>query len=220
MAKQGSVDALAVFDAGLRTAGLMLLAGVDEAGRGPLAGPVTAAAVILPPQWRQEGINDSKVLSKKQRERAFTQIMHNAYSVGLGLAWPERIDQINILQASLEAMRYAVCGLNRRPELILFDGPRTPALLPEKFRDVPVRAVVDGDAKSLAIAAASVIAKCVRDSIMDGYERLYPGYGFSRNKGYGTAAHLLALQTIGPCQIHRRSFRPVKSYSEKSATSN
>ncbi len=200
-------------DRRLRTGGIVRIAGVDEAGRGPLAGPVVAAAVILRPDAGLPGVADSKVLSQRRRERAFAEILHQAEAVGLGIVDRERIDRANILQAALEAMTFALCGLRSRPDLVLVDGPRPPRL-PEKFRTVPVMPVIRGDATSLCVAAASVVAKCVRDSIMRGYERTFPGYGFAVHKGYGTAVHLAALRRMGPCPIHRRSFAPVRELLE------
>ncbi|HTY08809.1 MAG TPA: ribonuclease HII [Candidatus Edwardsbacteria bacterium] len=204
------------FDHALRSAGVTLLAGVDEAGRGPLAGPVVAAAVILDPGAALHGVDDSKALSARQRERAFAAILEHSVAVGLGVVDARRIDAVNILEASLEAMAFALCGLRRRPHLVLVDGPRAPRRLPAKLSQVPVRAVVDGDARSLCIAAASIVAKCVRDSMMRGFERDYPGYGFARHKGYGTAAHLAALRRLGPCPIHRASFAPVRALLDES----
>ncbi len=210
MKKQAKPD-LAGFDRGLMSGGAVLLAGVDEAGRGPLAGPVVAAAVILEPVASLPGVNDSKALSPRQRERAFTAILERALAVGLGVVDAHRIDRVNILEAALEAMGYALCGLGTRPDLILVDGNRAPRSLHEKFRHVPVTTVIGGDGRSLCIAAASIIAKCVRDSLMRGYDREYPDYGFIRHKGYGTKAHLAALRKHGPCPIHRRSFAPVRA---------
>jgi ribonuclease HII len=182
---------------------------VDEAGRGPLAGPVVAAAVILRPGAVLPRVADSKKLSARQREQAFADILRHADAAGLGIVDRERIDRINILQAALEAMTFALCGLRMRPDLILIDGPHPPQL-PQKLDAVPLLPVVDGDAASLCVAAASVIAKCVRDSIMRGCDAVFPGYGFAAHKGYGTRAHLAALRSLGPCPIHRRSFAPVR----------
>jgi ribonuclease HII len=201
---------LAGYDRRLRADGIELLAGVDEAGRGPLAGPVVAAAVILMPGADPPGVADSKTLSARQRERAFIGILEQAEAAGLGIVDRERIDRVNILEATLEAMSFALCGLRTRPGLILIDGNRVPGTLPGKLAGIPVRPLVGGDGRSLAVAAASIIAKCVRDSIMRGYDLAYPGYGFAAHKGYGTRAHLDALRRLGPCPVHRRSFAPVR----------
>lgn len=179
------------------------IAGVDEAGRGPLAGPVVAAAVILPPGWRCGAVRDSKKLTSGRRQQLFSLISGQAVAWSWAYASAEEIDSINILQASLRAMARAVARLHCEPEFTLVDGPhRMPA---------PVRheAIVDGDAKSLPIAAASIMAKVVRDSIMQKYHTLYPRYGFHAHKGYGTSAHIRALVQHGPCPIHRRTFRHV-----------
>ncbi len=207
---------LAGFDRTFRAANAALLAGVDEAGRGPLAGPVVAAAVILDPGASLPGVNDSKMLSARQRERAFAEILEHAIAVGLGVVDARRIDRVNILEAALEAMGFALCGLHARPDVILIDGTRAPRTIPGKLQRVPVTTIVDGDAQSLCIAAASVIAKCVRDSLMRAHDREYPAYGFARHKGYGTKAHLAALREHGPCPIHRTSFAPVREASDRS----
>lgn len=188
-------------EAGLR--GFTLIAGVDEAGRGPLAGPVVAAAVILPfPPPLNLGIKDSKALSPKARSSILMDICKSAVAVGVGTVWNEEIDEINIHRASLKAMAKAVEALSRRPDFILIDG---------RFgidMAVPELAVVRGDGLSVSIAAASIVAKTARDRIMDAYHRIYPCYGFIRNKGYGTEEHLAALMSTGPCPIHRKSFHP------------
>lgn len=201
---------LAAYDRRLLGNGVSLLAGVDEAGRGPLAGPVVAAAVILRPGALLPQVADSKLLTARQRERAFPHILEQAEAAGLGFADRERIDRVNVLEAALEAMAFALCGLRVRPDLILVDGTIVPRSLPAKLSGVPLRPLVGGDRTSLAVAAASIIAKCVRDSIMRRCDRLYPGYGFAAHKGYGTPAHLAALRRLGPCPIHRRSFAPVR----------
>jgi len=197
---------LAEFDLAM---GAAPLAGVDEAGRGPLAGPVVAAAVILHPEPVIDGIDDSKKLSPKRREAMLRLIMERAAAVGLGLADADMIDRLNILRATELAWQYALCGLKVRPKLILVDGPRLPERLPQSCQGSGARAVVDGDARSYCVAAASIVAKCVRDSIMREYDRRHPGYGFARHKGYGTREHLECLARLGPCPIHRRSFAPV-----------
>ncbi len=176
------------------------VAGMDEVGRGPLAGPVVTAAVILPRGHRILGINDSKKLSASKREELYGQIMEEALAVGIGMNAPERIDQINILQATYEAMREAVGRLDPSPELLLNDAVMVPDLA---VRQIPI---IHGDAKSISIGAASIVAKVTRDRMMVDYETRYPGYGFAQNKGYGTADHIRALREMGPTPIHRRSF--------------
>lgn len=176
------------------------ICGVDEAGRGPLAGPVAAGAVILPKDCRILYLNDSKKLSEKRREELFLEIQEKAVAWKVGFAGPERIDEINILQATYEAMRQAVQGLSVRPDLLLNDAVTIPGL---GVMQVPI---IRGDAKSVSVAAASILAKVTRDHLMLEYDRLYPEYGFAKHKGYGTAAHIAALKEYGPCPIHRRSF--------------
>ena len=177
-----------------------IFAGIDEAGRGPLAGPVVAAAVIMPEECELLYVNDSKKLSAAKREELFDQIMDTAVSVGVGIASPGRIDEINILQATYEAMREAVSQLEPAPRLLVNDAVVIPGL------SVAQKAVIKGDAKCYSVAAASIIAKVTRDRIMEQYDRLYPEYGFAGHKGYGSAAHIAALKRYGPCPIHRRSF--------------
>ena len=174
--------------------------GIDEVGRGPLAGPVVAGAVILPRDCKILYLNDSKQLSAKKRDELYDVIMENAVAVGIGMASPRRIDEINILQATYEAMREAVKGLAVKPEILLNDAVTIPGL------DAVQVPIIKGDAKSLSIAAASVLAKVTRDHMMAEYEELFPGYGFAKHKGYGTAAHIAAIRELGPCPIHRRSF--------------
>ena len=180
--------------------GYEYIAGVDEAGRGPLAGPVCAAAVILPRGLVIEGINDSKKLSEKKREELYDVIMEQAIAVGVGMATPQRIDEINILQATYEAMRQAISNLNVKPAVLLNDAVTIPEV------DIPQIPIIKGDAKSVSIAAASIIAKVTRDRMMVEYDRIYPGYDLASNKGYGTKVHMEALKTVGPCEIHRRTF--------------
>jgi ribonuclease HII len=177
-----------------------LICGIDEAGRGPLAGPVVAGAVILPKDCTILYLNDSKKLSEKRREELFPEIKEKAVAWHAGLASPERIDEINILQATYEAMREAVAGLGVVPEVLLNDAVTIPGL---PMKQVPI---IKGDAKSVSIAAASIIAKVTRDHMMYEYDRLYPEYGFAKNKGYGTAVHIAALKEFGPTPIHRRTF--------------
>lgn len=187
----------------LRAQGAGHIAGVDEAGRGPLAGPVMAAAVILPPDPDLPGLDDSKKLTPARREALFDRIRDRAVAVGVGMADSAEIDRLNILQATLKAMREALSALAVTPDRVLIDGNRLPG------SGLPELAFVDGDARSLSIAAASVIAKVTRDRMMADYDCLYPGYGFAEHKGYGSARHLQALRDLGPCPIHRRSFAPV-----------
>ena len=176
------------------------LCGIDEAGRGPLAGPVAAGAVILPKDCRILYLNDSKKLSEKRREELFEEIKETAVSWSVAIATPARIDEINILQATYEAMREAVAGLAVKPDVLLNDAVTIPGL------DILQVPIIKGDAKSLSIAAASILAKVTRDRMMAGYEEMFPGYGFAKHKGYGTAAHIAAIRELGPCPIHRRTF--------------
>lgn len=176
------------------------LCGVDEAGRGPLAGPVAAAAVILPENVKILYLNDSKKLSPSRRELLFDEIREKAAAFSVAVVPAERVDEINILQATYEAMRQAVAELSVTPGALLNDAVTIPGI---SIRQVPI---IKGDAKSLSIAAASVLAKVTRDRMMEAYDRLYPEYGFAKHKGYGTAAHIDALKKYGPCPIHRRSF--------------
>ena len=176
------------------------ICGIDEAGRGPLAGPVVAGAVILPKGLKIPYLNDSKQLSAKRREELFDIIMEKALAVGVGAASPERIDEINILQATYEAMRQAVAELKVKPQILLNDAVYIPGL------NLPQEKIIKGDAKSLSIAAASVIAKVTRDRMMVAYDEIFPEYGFAKHKGYGAKAHIEKIQSIGPCPIHRRSF--------------
>lgn len=176
------------------------IAGIDEVGRGPFAGPVMTAAVILPRDCRIMHINDSKKLSPRRREELYLEIQEKALAIGIGRVEPDEIDRINILQATYKAMREAVGKLKLRPDMLLIDAVHIPEL------DVKQVSIIKGDAKSQSIAAASIIAKVSRDHIMEEYDKIYPGYEFASNKGYGTAAHIQALKELGPCPIHRRSF--------------
>lgn len=176
------------------------ICGIDEVGRGPLAGPVVAGAVILPKDETILYLNDSKKLSEKKREALYEEIMEKAVATGLGMVGPGRIDEINILQATYEAMRQAIGNLKLRPDLLLNDAVTIPEV------DIPQVPIIKGDAKSLSIAAASIIAKVTRDRLMVEYDKLMPGYDFASNKGYGTKAHMEALKKLGPTPIHRRSF--------------
>lgn len=176
------------------------IAGVDEAGRGPLAGPVVAAAVILDHDTEILYINDSKKLSEKRREALFPEIKEKALAYGIGIVSPERIDEINILQATYEAMRMAIESLRVTPAVLLNDAVTIPSV------DIFQVPLIGGDAKSISIGAASILAKVTRDHMMKQYDELYPAYGFAAHKGYGTAAHMNAIRAHGPCPIHRRSF--------------
>ncbi|MFH1134453.1 MAG: ribonuclease HII [Pseudomonadota bacterium] len=187
----------------IRVLGYESVAGVDEAGRGPLAGPVVAAAVILDPEREYPGVGDSKKIGLLDREKAFRLILRSAAAVSLGIVGPDVIDRVNILRASLDAMRQAVEGLRPQPDFVLVDGPIKAPLA------VPQRALTQGDALCLSIGAASIVAKVVRDRLMLAYDHNYPGYGFAAHKGYGTREHLEALTRLGPCAIHRRSFKRV-----------
>ena len=183
--------------------GVEHVAGIDEAGRGPLAGPVVAGAVILPRDLSIRGIDDSKKLTAAKREELFELIVRDAVSVGTGVVSEGVIDEINILRATHRAMREAVAGLDVTPSHVLVDGDPIPAL------DFPQTAIHQGDSKSTAIAAASIVAKVTRDRMIVELDTRYPGYGFARHKGYGTREHISALMRLGPCEIHRRSFRIV-----------
>ena len=197
-AERARLEAMSVYEREYREYGLVC--GIDEAGRGPLAGPVVAGAVILPDQCEILGLNDSKKLSEKVRERLYDEIMEKAVAVGTGIVGPARIDEINILRADYEAMCEAIGKLRVMPQVLLNDAVTIPQV---KIRQVPI---IKGDAKSVSIAAASIIAKVTRDRIMKEYDDLFPEYGFARNKGYGSAEHIAALKKYGPLQIHRRSF--------------
>lgn len=177
-----------------------ILCGIDEVGRGPLAGPVVAGAVILPKDCQILYLNDSKKLTARRRELLYDEIMEKAVAVGIGVVSQEVIDDINILQATYEAMRQAVGKLSVCPDILLNDAVTIPGL---QQKQVPI---IKGDAKSLSIAAASVVAKVTRDRMMEALDAKYPEYGFASNKGYGSAAHMAALREYGPCPLHRRTF--------------
>lgn len=188
--------------------GFMVVAGIDEAGRGPLAGPVTAAAVILPAGLLISGVDDSKKLTPDRREKLFEIILSQALSVGVGIIGPAEIDRINILQATRRAMLAAVQQLSPQPDYLLIDGISTIDSV------IPQKTIKKGDSLSLSIAAASIVAKVTRDRYMIEMDSIYPGYGFAGHKGYGSAAHLDAIRRIGPCPIHRLSFGGVKEYAD------
>ena len=176
------------------------ICGIDEVGRGPLAGPVVAAAVILPKDVDIYYLNDSKQLSEKKREALYAEIMEKAIAVGIGFADEAVIDDINILQADYVAMRIAISKLKVVPDILLNDAVTIPEIT------IPQEPIIKGDAKSVSIAAASIVAKVTRDRFMVEMDKEYPGYGFASNKGYGSAAHIAAIKEMGPCKIHRRSF--------------
>lgn len=176
------------------------ICGIDEVGRGPLAGPVVAGAVILPKDNPILYLNDSKKLSQKKREALYDEIMEKAVATGIGIVSPARIDEINILQATYEAMRIAIDNLNIRPDILLNDAVTIPEV------DIPQVPIIKGDGKSISIAAASIIAKVTRDRLMVEYDVVLPGYDFASNKGYGTKAHIAGLKELGPSPIHRTTF--------------
>lgn len=184
-----------------------MVCGVDEAGRGPLAGPVCAAAVILPPDLQIPGLNDSKKLTDKKRQELFEIITAEAVSYGIALVGEAEIDEINILQATFRAMEQAVARMDVQPDIVLVDGNREPKM------GYPVKTVVKGDSLSASIAAASILAKVTRDRLMEQLDETYPQYGFAVHKGYGTKRHYAALREFGPCPIHRMTF--LKKFYEK-----
>ncbi len=186
--------------------GYSLIAGVDEAGRGPLAGPVVSAAVILPDGFSPTKVADSKMLTPRQRNLLFEEIRKHAIAVGVGRVAPEEIDRINILQAALRSMAKAVERLTPQPDYLLIDGKFT---IPSRLPQSPI---VKGDTLSISIAVASVVAKVTRDRIMTEYHNTYPQYGFAAHKGYPTLAHRAAIREFGPCPIHRRTFKGVREY--------
>ncbi|WP_458398138.1 ribonuclease HII [Anaerotignum sp.] len=194
------LEEILTYERGLWEAGYDLIAGIDEVGRGPLAGPVVAAAVILPKECKIEGVNDSKKLSAKKREELYDIILEKAVSYGIGVVSNERIDEINILQATYEAMREALSQLKPKAEYILADAVTIPMV------STPQRGIVKGDAKSMSIGAASIVAKVYRDRMMEAYEEVYPGYGFASNKGYGAAEHIEGIRKQGITPIHRKTF--------------
>lgn len=194
------IETMKEIENGYRKAGYKLICGVDEAGRGPLAGPVYAAAVILNPDTVIKGINDSKKLTEKRREELFDEICEKAAAYSIYSVNEKRIDEINILNATYEAMNGAVNGLDIQPDFVLIDGNRISGMT------IPHETVVKGDAKSVSIAAASILAKVSRDRFICSIAEKYPEYGFEKHKGYGTKAHTEAILKYGPCEIHRRTF--------------
>jgi ribonuclease HII len=191
------------FEAEARWCGYRRVAGLDEAGRGPLAGPVVAAAVILPRRCLFQGLNDSKLVAEPDRERLYGDIIERALGVGIGLASEREIDALNILEATKLAMRRAIQALAPLPDFLLIDALFLPSV------PLPQRPIIKGDGLSVSIAAASIMAKVTRDRLMRDYHRRYPQYNFQSHKGYSTAEHLRLLEEYGPCEIHRRHFRPV-----------
>ena len=195
------------FEAQARSQGFQVVAGLDEAGRGPLAGPVVAAAVILPPTRSMKGVADSKTLTAEQREKALVLIQEKALGIGIGIVEAEEIDRLNILRASLKAMKLALQSLSLSPDCLFIDGLHT-LELPLKQQAIP-----KGDGRCLSIAAASIVAKVTRDRLMVDYHERYPQYNFARHKGYGTREHLQAIREHGCCPLHRQSFRPIHQLS-------
>ena len=197
------------FEKTARRQGYLYIAGIDEAGRGPLAGPVVAAAVVLPSVFDLPGLTDSKRLSARQRERLYPLIRSQAVAVGIGLASAGEVDRLNVLQATLKSMQQAVSRLSCEPDFLLVDGiSRIPT-------DIPQETLKKGDSRSLSISAASIVAKVVRDRIMQSYDKHYPEYGFAGHKGYGSAGHLKAIARCGPSPLHRKTFRGVKEHLTK-----
>ncbi|MCC2640263.1 MAG: rnhB [Nitrospira sp.] len=197
-----------------RRCGYRRIVGLDEAGRGPLAGPVVAAAVLLPRRCRLPGLNDSKQVGEPDRVRLFAEIVHRARGLGIGAATEAEIDRLNILEASRLAMRRALQALHLLPDFLLLDAVTLPGL------SVPQRAIIKGDELSCSIAAASIVAKVTRDRLMVEYHRWYPQYNFAEHKGYGTPDHLRLLRQHGPCVIHRCSFAPVQELLPRSRASS
>ncbi len=194
------LEEILTYERGCWEAGYELVAGIDEVGRGPLAGPVVAAAVILPKECKIEGVNDSKKLSAKKREELYDIILEKALSYGIGIVSNERIDEINILQATYEAMRDALSQLSPKADYILADAVTIPRV------STPQRGIIKGDAKSMSIGAASIVAKVYRDRLMEAFDEVYPGYGFGANKGYGSAEHIEGIKKLGITPIHRKTF--------------
>lgn len=195
------------FEAEVRIRGFRVVAGLDEAGRGPLAGPVVAAAVVLPPKGKWTGVDDSKKLSPAQREKIFPLLLEKALGVGVGIVEAQEIDRLNILQASLKAMQLAVEKLPLPPDFLLIDGIHALRL------PLPQQTIPKGDQRCLSIAAASIVAKVTRDRLMTAYHDQYPQYNFARHKGYGTKEHLQAIRKYGCCPLHRQSFRTIYQLS-------
>lgn len=201
------LEKMLAYEKELYTQGIQLIAGVDEVGRGPLAGPVVAAAVILPENCKIPGLNDSKKIPKSKHKEIYEAVLQNAIAIGIGVKDNQVIDQVNIYEATKLAMMEAIGQLDPQPQHLLIDAMRL---------DLPISqtSIIKGDANSLSIAAASIVAKVTRDQMMEEFDREYPGYDFAQNAGYGTANHLAGLHKLGVTPIHRRSFEPVKSMCE------
>lgn len=201
------LERMLAYEKELYTQGIQLIAGVDEVGRGPLAGPVVAAAVILPKACKIPGLNDSKKIPKSKHKEIYEAVLQNAIAIGIGIKDNHVIDQVNIYEATKLAMMEAIGQLEPQPQHLLIDAMRL---------DLPISqtSIIKGDANSLSIAAASIVAKVTRDQMMEEFDRKYPGYDFAQNAGYGTAKHLAGLDQLGVTPIHRRSFEPVKSMCE------
>lgn len=201
------LEGMLAYEKELYTQGIQLIAGVDEVGRGPLAGPVVAAAVILPKGCKIPGLNDSKKIPKSKHKEIYEAVLQNAIAIGIGIKDNQVIDQVNIYEATKLAMMEAIGQLEPQPQHLLIDAMRLD--LP-----IPQTSIIKGDANSLSIAAASIVAKVTRDQMMEEFDKEYPGYDFAQNAGYGTAKHLAGLDQLGVTPIHRRSFEPVKSMCE------
>ena len=201
------LEGMLAYEKELYTQGIQLIAGVDEVGRGPLAGPVVAAAVILPKACKIPGLNDSKKIPKSKHKEIYEAVLQNAIAIGIGIKDNHVIDQVNIYEATKLAMMEAIGQLEPQPQHLLIDAMKLD--LP-----IPQTSIIKGDANSLSIAAASIVAKVTRDQMMEEFDREYPGYDFAQNAGYGTAKHLAGLDKLGVTPIHRRSFEPVKSMCE------
>ena len=201
------LEKMLAYEKELYTQGIQLIAGVDEVGRGPLAGPVVAAAVILPENCKIPGLNDSKKIPKSKHKEIYEAVLQNAISIGIGVKDNQVIDQVNIYEATKLAMMEAIGQLDPQPQHLLIDAMKLD--LP-----IPQTSIIKGDANSLSIAAASIVAKVTRDQMMEEFDREYPGYDFAQNAGYGTAKHLAGLDKLGVTPIHRRSFEPIKSMCE------
>ena len=201
------LEKMLAYEKELYTQGIQLIAGVDEVGRGPLAGPVVAAAVILPKACKIPGLNDSKKIPKYKHKEIYEAVLQNAIAIGIGIKDNQVIDQVNIYEATKLAMREAIGQLEPQPQHLLIDAMKL---------DLPISqtSIIKGDANSLSIAAASIVAKVTRDQMMEEFDRKYPGYDFAQNAGYGTAKHLAGLDQLGVTPIHRRSFEPIKSMCE------
>ena len=201
------LEGMLAYEKELYTQGIQLIAGVDEVGRGPLAGPVVAAAVILPEDCKISGLNDSKKIPKSKHKEIYEAVLQNAVAIGIGIKDNQVIDQVNIYEATKLAMMEAIGQLEPQPQHLLIDAMKLD--LP-----IPQTSIIKGDANSLSIAAASIVAKVTRDQMMEEFDREYPGYDFAQNAGYGTVKHLAGLDKLGVTPIHRRSFEPIKSMCE------